>query len=60
MIGFYLWGVILAFFLTLIPLRFGPGPTNELGQDLAFSAFAAVLWPLTLLVVLVSPSGQRR
>lgn len=58
MIGLYLCGVILAFAFTIIPLRFGSGPTNELGQDLAFSAFAAVFWPFALLVVLISPARK--
>jgi hypothetical protein len=47
--------VVLAFFATLVPLRTTPGPLNELGEDLAFSAFAAVFWPFLLLVVLISP-----
>ena len=55
MIGLYLWGVLLAFAFTLLPLRCGPGPYNELGRDLAFSAFAAVFWPFALLIILVSP-----
>lgn len=58
MIGLYLWGVLLAFAFTLLPLRCGPGPYNELGRDLAFSAFAAVFWPFALLIVLVSPSRK--
>lgn len=54
-ISLYLCGVVLAFFATLVPLRTTPGPLNELGEDLAFSAFAAVFWPFLLLVVLISP-----
>lgn len=50
----YLCGVVLAFFAVLVPLRTAPGPLNELGEDIAVSAFAAVLWPFLLLVSIVS------
>lgn len=58
MIGLYLWGVIITFLLMMIVARAGKAPKNELGQDLAFSAFGAALWPLALLAVLVSPSRK--
>lgn len=48
----YLWGVILCFVFTLIGLRNSTEPVNELGQDIAFAAFAGVLWPFSLLIVL--------
>lgn len=50
MINLYLFVVPIAFVLMLISLR-GEGSTNELGQDIAFAAFVAVLWPFTFLVV---------
>ena len=52
MIALYLWGVILTFVFALIGLRNSTEPVNELGQDIAFAAFASMLWPFTLLIVL--------
>lgn len=49
----YLWGVILTFVFTLIGLRNSPEPVNELGQDIAFAAFAGALWPFALFMSLV-------
>jgi hypothetical protein len=51
----YLCGVVLMFFAVLVPLRIGPGPLNELGEDIAASAFCAALWPFVLLIALISP-----
>lgn len=56
MINLYLTGVFIAFVLMVISLR--AGSSNELGQDLAFAAFAAALWPFTLLVVLIAPARK--
>ena len=53
MIALYLWGVILVFILALIGLRNSPEPVNELGQDIAFAAFAGALWPFALLVIII-------
>lgn len=52
MIALYLWGVILTFVFALIGLRNSTESVNELGQDIAFAAFASMLWPFALLIVL--------
>lgn len=55
MIGFYLLGVIASFVMIMVALNESPDVKSDLGSDMAFAAFAAMLWPFTLVVILLAP-----